>query len=421
MSRQEVKEAEMARKLAAYRQLIAQLPVTLRPASNQQLAQWETLFPFEQHKLIGFLGAIDSLDPATLKALMARLWALEAKMGVEHWNFSEYNDTVENAAQLARSEYYLEWRHEVQRIFETVEAKARHSAINETQRGRLIILFLPENLPVDPSTVWEQWGPHGHQIGIAGDSRKLCDMAINGQPGLKSIPDLLAQQGSYENADLWLIDADTALTGTLSLASVPAASCLSYAALKPFRDKFLADLNTIPKDMSVADQTVATLRQTDWERWCPADLARQKRLRNFVVEVFLSGNGSLIFSNSFVEWAASEALRRARPRVVVARFGMRSKPKLFTSIAVFENQEKISPLPDVDDPENSAVDAAILARYVWLSARRYPEYDRSLCLCVSEHLNAAYVIAPPGMNLGNSGDTISPEDIYRTITSWLTV
>jgi hypothetical protein len=95
---------------------------------------------------------------------------------------------------------------------------------------------------------------------------------------------------------------------------------------------------------------------------------------------------------------------------------MRSKPKPFTSIAIFENQQRISSLPDVDDPENSAIDAVILARYVWLAASRYPEQEQTLCLCVSEHRDSAYVILPAGKSLGWSPErTIAPDELY----SWL--
>ncbi|MGA3264085.1 MAG: hypothetical protein ABSC47_08580 [Terracidiphilus sp.] len=119
------------------------------------------------------------------------------------------------------------------------------------------------------------------------------------------------------------------------------------------------------------------------------------------------------FSSAFVEWAASEALRRARPRTIVARFGMRSKPKPFTSIAIIENQQKVSTLPDVDDPENSAIDAVILARYAWLAASRYLEQDRTLCLCVSEHLDSAYAVLPAGKSLGwNPDHPVAPEELY---------
>jgi len=403
----------------AFRGSIERLPVTLRPSLNQQLAQWETLFPFERNHLVGFLNGIESLSPAALNALTERLRALEVKMDVGHWNFSESSDTLENAGELARSEYYLEWRHEVQKIFEAIDTRTTSNAKSELRRGRLIILFLPENLPIDLNSIGREWGSHGHEIKIAGDSRKLRDLVVMGQPDQPGICELLKERESYNDADLWFIDADSRLTDALARTDFSEASSLSYSDLKPFRDNFLAELNTIPKDMTAADRIILKMRQTDWNRWWPSKIAGQERLRDFVVNLFLSGNGALIFSNAFVEWAASEALRRARPHAIVACFGVRSKPKPFTGIAIFENQEKISPMHDEDDPENSAVDAMILARYIWLAAQRYKEYDGALCLCVSERLNTAYIVAPLEMNLEISDRAVEPKDIYGWITSWM--
>src|SRR5207245_1426981 len=130
-----------------------------------------------------------------------------------------------------------------------------------------------------------------------------------------------------------------------------------------FRDEFLSRVNTVPKDIKGTDEILARVRRENWDKLWPADLAGQTRLRSFVIDLFLSGNGALIFPNSFVQWASTEALRRARPRLLVARFGMRSKPKPFTGIAIFENQQKISAMRDLDDPEGSAMDAQMLARY----------------------------------------------------------
>jgi hypothetical protein len=398
--------------LASCRKSINRLPLTLRPSLNQQLAQWEVLFPFEQKHLTGFLGGIDSLSPSDLDALTAQLRALEVKMDVSHWNFSETGDTLENAGQLARSSYFAEWRHEVQRVSNVIEARATAPANSETAHGRLILLFLPENLPVASENPWKQWEMSGHEIKIAGDASRLRALVGGQQTGISS---LLAQNHTHNSADVWFVDADAGLTGSITPTTLPAASCLSYSALKPFRDEFLRQLNRIPKDMTAADQTVALLRQADWKRWWPAQQADQERLRSFVVNLYLSGNGALIFSNAFVEWAASEALRRARPRAMVACFGMRSKPKPFTSIAIFENQQRISPEPDVDDPENSAIDAMILAHYIWLAACRYPEYEQAMCLCVCEHLNTAYVVAPPEMNPLASTHPVTPEEIYGWI------
>jgi hypothetical protein len=135
--------------------------------------------------------------------------------------------------------------------------------------------------------------------------------------------------------------------------------------------------------------------------------------------LYLSGNGALIYGNSFVEWGASEALRRARPDVLVARFGIRSKPKPFTSVAVFENPDQINPLPAVDDLPGSAIDAQVLSLYVWLAASRYDEYRNAACVCLAESLSEAYVIAPAGFNLFREAQPI-PLDRFRSVlTEWL--
>jgi hypothetical protein len=407
-----------ASSLDAFRSSIERLPVTMRPSLNQEISQWATLFPYEQNRVARFIGGVETFSPAALDALTAPLWALEKKMGVMQWNFSEASDTIENASQLARSAYYAEWRREVQRVFEAINSASRESAPMQTSYPRLILLFLPRSLPVDPLSDWKQWDPRGHEIKISGGSERLCELAMQGQAGLSSIATLAAQQGNRESSDLWLIDAQGKLSSMLSPPSPMNACSLSYAALKPFRDRFLAELNKAPKDIQATDEIIANLRRESWDAWglWPAEVSSQPRLRRFVIELFLSGNGAVIFSNAFVEWAASEALRRARPRTIVARFGMRNKPKPFTSIAVFENQQRISSLPDVDDPENSAIDAMILARYVWLTAGRYPEQEQTLCLCVAEHGDCAYVIPPAGKSLGWSPEhPIAPEELYRWI------
>jgi hypothetical protein len=392
-----------------YRRSIEQLPITLRPSLNQQISQWTTLFPFEKNRFALFMKGVETFSPSSLAQLTEPLWALERKMGIRLANFSVAYDTIENASLLARSAYYAEWRSEVQRVFEAINAAAHESTQNQTATPRLILLVLPRSLPVDLQSVWKQWDRRGQVVKISGGSERLCELAVHGQAGISP---------SLESSDLWLIDAEGKLSSMLSALAPVTACSLSYPALKPFRDKLLAELNKTPKDIQATDEIIANLRREAWDAWglWPAEIVNQPSLRKFVIDLFLSGNGAVIFSNAFVEWAAAEALRRARPRTIIARFGMRSKPKPFTSIAVFENQHKISSVPDVDDPENSAIDAVILARYVWLSACRYPEQDQTLCVCVAEHGDSAYVIPPAGKSLGLGSDhSIAPEELYHLL------
>ncbi len=406
-----------AAEVAALRRIVNRLPLTLRPTHNQQLTRWELLFPYEQNRMRTFLEAFDSFNSAEKETLTAPLRQIESKMGIEHLEeFSLTAETMENASLLARSQYFPEWREAVQVFFDAVEARAEKNAKPESARPRLMILVIPDGLPIDPNGGWNQWKTQAVKVVINGNPREVLDGLLQSQPGRPSIPDLLAHQGNSDPADLWLIDGDVKEDGLVLPAG--SASCLSFAALKPVREKFLDKLNNIPKDLNGADQVVALLRNTDWKLWCPPELARQPRLLNFTIDVFLSGNGALNFPSAFTEWTASEALRRARPRVVIARFGMRSKPKPFTSMAIFADQEKVSVLPTVDDPEGSAVDAEILARYVWLAALRYPEYEQAVCVCIAEHLNVAWVIAPKESGI-EDGAPLSPAALSRSVCSWL--
>lgn len=406
--------AETKSSATAWKRTVARLPLTLRPILNDQISQWEMMFPFEQAQLQAFLQAIESLSPRELANLTAPLREIESKMDLRHWDFNETSNTVENAATLARSAYYSEWRREIQRFTEAIDARSQRPTVGEDNRKRLVLLIHPRELPLDEHTAWDSWQSRGRRLKIDGNAEDLTDLAISGGPNHAGV----LGQSKWDFADLWCIDADAKLSGMLSNNS-PAAS-LSYSSLKPFRDKFLAQLNTMPKSIAAADRTLASLRKMDWTPSFPGDMAGNMLLQKFVIDVFLSGNGALIFSNAFVEWAASEAIRRARPQLLVARFGMRSKPKPFTSIAIFENQDKVSTLPDLPDAENSSIDAAILAHYIWLAANRYREYQNAACLCISEHLSSAWLVAPSGSKIADLNESVSPHCLYSAMSEWFT-
>lgn len=398
-----------ANETVTYRSLIKRLPVTMRPSLNGQLAAWDTLFPFERRRLQEFMRGVASFDPSALDALLAPMHRLEDRMGVQSWNFTQSADTIENAALLARSALYPEWRSQVQRIYDAVRAASDASAQPPELQSRLIVAILPKCLPFERATLWSKWGDRSAEVSIDGDAARITDLLFEGP---SCVRDLLVQQGSLEASDLWLIDAGSGLPTTS--VSPGDASTLTCAALGPLRGRILAQVNTVPKSIEVTDQTLASIRSQSWDPWWPPELKDEARLRRFVIDLYLSGNGALIFSNAFVEWAASEAIRRARPRVLLARFGIRAKPKPFSGIAIFENQQRISALPDVDDPQGSAIDAAVLARYILLAAQRYPESAQTAFLCVAESAQSAYFILPDALKTGwTNPKKATPEQIAQ--------
>src|SRR6266567_1339280 len=195
---------------------------------------------------------------------------------------------------------------------------------------------------------------------------------------------------------------------------------LSYARLDAYRQNFSHEMNTMRKDLADADAVFDRLRKVDVMPWCPSEVASDPAVREFVRSLYLTGNGAVIFGNSFVEWAASEAFRRARPILLAAKFGVRSKPKPFTGVAVFENPDQVNPLPAVDDFEGSAIDAQMLALYVWLAAGRYEEYQRStVCVCLAESVSQAYIVAPPEFDLLQQTEPVTIDRLGHALRNWI--
>jgi len=420
---------------AVNRGALKRMPLTFLPFVNQQLNHWEYLFPNERQSVKRLLLYIERLTDAESAALFRDVVTLEEKMGVRHWQFSTTEQTIQNSSELARSPYFSEWRRAVQAVFDAADRdSSQHGGPSGKPVRRLVLLEIPETLPLHAATVWRRWDEIGRpvKLDLAGAGSKSGSLAslLRGVPesGEHSTQGLLqaarARPGASD-ADTWVIDAGQALVDSLlppgnSVATAPTPILLSYGRLDPCRQQFSHEMNTMRKDLADADAVYDRLRKVDISAWCPPEVATDPAVREFVRSLYLSGNGAVIFGNSFVEWAASEALRRARPVFLAARFGVRSKPKPFTGVAVFDNPDQVNPLPAVDDVEGSAVDAQMLALYVWLAATRYDEYQRStVCVCIAENLSEAYVVAYPEFTLGLGAEPVPLDRLRQTLRSWI--
>jgi len=414
--------------------LIERLPLTFQPYLNQEISRWEVKFPYERSYLESFVGYLASLPPDGLTNLFRGVREIESAMGINQHQFSAREQTMQEASILARSPHYLEWRQEIDRVFKQIdraafaEEQARLSRVK-----RLILLIFPSALPLDPPNVVEKWpGSRLVRLDCAGresSHQSIVDSILGGNSELdgQKVSGLLeeyARRPGRSFADVWVLEPGTRLGSALSgLASVPPepprATLLSFDRLKPFREGVLEHIKSMARDISDADAIYAKLRSMDVSEWCPPEVGSIPAVREFIRSLFLTGNGSALFSSSFVEWGAVEAMRHARPSVVVAEFGVRNKPKPFTSVAVFENQEKATPQTPVPDPEGSAVDAAIMAYYTWLGTTRYIEYQRTACLCLFDRLPYAVAAGTREFPLWDEKEPVSPQRIPALLQTWL--
>jgi hypothetical protein len=318
----------------------------------------------------------------------------------------------------------------VQAVFDAADRSAQEAKrTGGESRNRLILLDIPRGLPLSEETAWRHWQGIGRpvKIDLAQGGREGSAMELlltGGTPSARAtsvgLLDAAYMRAADAPADRWVVDAGSSLVESAVSQSKGDAVLLSYKRLDQYRQSFSHEMNTMQKDLADADAVFDRLRKVDVLPWCPPEVASDPAVREFVRSLYLSGNGAVIFGNSFVEWAASEAFRRARPTFLAARFGVRSKPKPFTGVAVFDNPDQVNPLPAVDDPEGSAIDAQMLSLYVWLAAGRFEEYQRStVCVCIAESISQAYVVAPPQFAFPEDAGKVNLDRLRHTLREWI--
>jgi hypothetical protein len=111
-------------------------------------------------------------------------------------------------------------------------------------------------------------------------------------------------------------------------------------------------------------------------------------LNRFQLGLLTEGSGTQVFSTTFVQWAAREALRRAQPLTIVTRFAPRQRENQMNELLA-EHERK----PELD-PQGSLIDADMGAYYTWLNQQRLPGEEKSAFLAWFEDHGDAVVIAP---------------------------
>ncbi len=212
---------------------LKRLPVTFLPFINQHLSNWQVLFTFERGYVSRILLYLGSLQDEQCAELFRDIYDLEARMGVRQWSgFSTQEETIENSSILARSPYYLDWRREVQRVFDQINKEAPTLAeLDEANRkGRLILLVLPARIPLDPATAWARWQGKGRAFALEwvrlGKQQSLMEALLCGVGGKDHGPDsgllgVLRQSGGASVGDMWVIETGTEVRDLLHSSRSP--------------------------------------------------------------------------------------------------------------------------------------------------------------------------------------------------------
>jgi hypothetical protein len=199
----------------------------------------------------------------------------------------------------------------------------------------------------------------------------------------------------------WYVDGGQPAEHATELISV------SYEVLAPVREQLLGKMHAQIEKPGMGPETLRTLmaQQTPQEFGLRGDPV----LDRFQLKLLTEGSGTQIFSTTFAQWTAREALRRAQPCTLMVRFAPRQRQKPMNEL-LSGKQDQMEL-----DPIGSLVDADMGAYYNWINQQRLTGAEQSSFLAWFEDHNQAVVIGPAVPRSTESG---SETDLSKLL-SWI--
>jgi hypothetical protein len=180
----------------------------------------------------------------------------------------------------------------------------------------------------------------------------------------------------------WYIDGGEAAEHSPRLTS------MSYKALDGARAALLRSMQEKIQRPGMGPEELRTLLA----EMRPSDLGMEKAgdpvLDRFQLKVLTEGSGSQIFSTTFAQWSAREALRRAQPLTLLVHFAPRQSKRPMNDML------SASPAVPELDLVGSLVDADMGAYYHWINQQRLPGASQSVFLAWFEDHQQAIVVSP---------------------------
>jgi hypothetical protein len=414
-------------------ELLARLPATVHAFILVELQKWPVLFGPEQRYQRALLECLSRVTRVELDQMVAGIVRIDADAGADRLgerNPARFQDEAQ--ALFRRRGLTVAWRREVDTLFQTIGPALDEQLYPADAPRRLVIQLYGSGIAVQRETLWSRFKGTGVRVpldleGTSGTGRFL-EALFGARASNRTVPALLAAATASAPLDAWLIESHEALhalcEGTGGVASTASLTGLSYDRLRAYREELTRALNSkIQSGVASPQEFAAYARSLQIAPPAGALLYSADVLLAFVREVLLTGNGTLLVNNTFVEWAAVQALRRAQPRILVTRFGVRDRLKPFSSMVLFSQPRASDHIPVVQDPAGSFVDVEQLSYYVWLNAEKSPAYrNKTLYLFLAEGVDEMLAIRSdvPAATRSKVAPARLP-DVCATMAQWLGV
>jgi hypothetical protein len=405
--------------------LLDRLPVTFSAYWFEQFRDWDVLFPAEKDYFERLFALLDRTERDEVDQLFAPMRQIESRMGVTENNWPRHEFTLDQIDFLNRNPHYSEWRDSVRKVFSKIDP-ILNEEVARVGGPRLAIVVAPADLPVGSDRMWTRLRKPGMALPIETPDtpEDYLPLLFTGHGRTERAPtimDLYAARNSGNRYHTWTIEAGTSLA-LLSPGHENLVHC-SYNGLDQYRKRLMTEVDRMIRSEEIRGpkQLGARLKELKVTSSETA-LAGDPVLCEFIRATLLSGNGTLLLNNTFVEWAAVQAIRRARPPVAAIAFGIRNKIKPFSGLLIYADQERVNPIPTQMDMLGSYVDLEILYQYIWQQFENYPEYrGKTVYLFAGNGLDQMLVIAPPDFQSKLPRGPVPLANVNRMVRDWLSL
>jgi hypothetical protein len=364
-----------AKKLAVrYLRTLQQLPLSFLPNLLREVADYDFKFPVERKALEKELANLASLSGVQREEWFREFAEIQISPQLEHSDWA--GAPAQFVEQLSA---YLWTTHQLDAFRAAATAYAdrlQKAAPPEAPPiPRLGIAIIGQGVTAYSGSLFRKLRAHGAYF-----SR------VKGENGLKLLLDAVVVRAKAHPTPYghWYIDGGQPADQPGSLISV------SYQSLEPARAALLRKMQAEIEQPGMGPEALRTLLA----QMRPADVglgnAQDAVLDRFKLKLLTEGSGTQIFSTTFVQWAAREALRRAQPLTLLVRFAPRQRQKPMNELLSASQRQAEREL----DPEGSLLDADMGAYYNWLNQQRLAGAEQSSFLVWFEGHSQALAIGP---------------------------
>src|ERR1700733_4594424 len=370
-----------ARKLIThYLAALHELPLSFVPNLLREAIDYDFKFPAERKSLEKELANLESLSPVHPAGPLPETQK-DWFQGFAQITLSpqlEQVDWVNLPAQFVEQlSAYLWATHQLEafRKVATDYAERLHAAVPPEPPAipRLGIAVIGQGVSTYYESLFQKLRAHGAYFG-----------RVKPEGGLKLLLDAITTRAHAHPIPYghWYVD------GGEEVEHSPALTCVSYHALDPVRSVLLRKMRTEIETPGMGPEALrTTLAQMN-----PSEVgmgqAGDAVLDHFQLKLLTEGSGTQIFSTTFAQWTAREALRRAQPCTMLVRFAPRQRQKPMNEL-ISEKQDQLEL-----DPEGSLMDSDMGAYYNWINQRRLSGADESSFLVWFENHSEAVAIGP---------------------------